>query len=106
MERIKMKPTELRIGNLIYSESGLTTVSKEWFEFLDDNLKSWPIPITEEWLDGFEAMKKYTIHQNQFNGWRWVVNNLAGNHIKEIEFIHQLQNLYFALTDEELILKP
>ena len=75
-----------------------------------------PIPLTEQWLldFGFEyndyhyekgllsillAGSKY-YHKNgrvYFNSWR----------IMEMqpEYVHQLQNLYFALTQEELILK-
>lgn len=63
------------------------------------------IPLTEEWLLklGFE---KYKLGFR--NGNLWVtLTELAwfGNsEITEIKYVHQLQNLYFALTKEELII--
>lgn len=80
-----------------------------------------PIPLTEEWLlkFGFEDVTGvyYTLHispdfklllipadgfypqlnKADENGWQSVSLN-------KIEFVHQLQNLYFALTGEELLI--
>jgi hypothetical protein len=75
-----------------------------------------PIPLTEEWLlkFGFEKTE-----WDNFNSYRLMIgnNNYAivlysdgncevGDIITcKIEYIHLLQNLYFALTGEELTIK-
>jgi hypothetical protein len=73
-----------------------------------------PIPLTEEWLLKLEFIKK--------NGYGFIKKDLAGNLFYSVEtkehfmfqyhnlrikikHVHQLQNLYFALTGEELTLK-
>lgn len=74
-----------------------------------------PIPLTEEWLlkFGFEKTPWY------FNSYRLVIGNNdyailidldgdceVGDIITcKIQYVHQLQNLYFALTGEELTIK-
>lgn len=78
-----------------------------------------PIPLTEEWLLKFgftEAMFDYTIHTGEFFkgsvGILWVAGNNNVWQLKYemrctqtvIKYVHQLQNLYFALTGEELTL--
>ena len=75
-----------------------------------------PIPITEEWLVGFGFKKICEIYEyndlfrfnlknceieiyladNNRNRWMYWDNS--------IEYVHKLQNLYFALTGTELIL--
>ena len=74
-----------------------------------------PIPLTEEWLikfgfdfDGYCSYWKSEIeltkdtmdeHFQSFN------NVGSGLCQKEIKYVNQLQNLYFALTGEELTIK-
>ncbi|MDF3076137.1 MAG: Phi19:3 [Sphingobacteriaceae bacterium] len=83
-----------------------------------------PIPLTEEWLlrFGFEV-SQITVNggqviykspvgggvviknwQNESEGLIWGNSDLNGGyiHIAAFKFVHQLQNLYFALTGEEL----
>lgn len=108
---------ELRIGNL-YNDNGVfkkaspSTIEEVW-----NAPRSWckPIPLTEEWLlkFGFEKTEWY------FNSYRLVIGNndyailidLDGNCevgdiiTCKIEYVHQLQNLYFALKGEELTFK-
>ena len=69
-----------------------------------------PIPLTEEWLVkfGFDNLGAYgwgigyfhirfrNIHKFYF---------LLENRLVRIKYVHQLQNLYFALTNEELKIK-
>jgi len=90
----------------------------------EENLKG--IPLTEEWLlkfgfeqtdegDGFKLLHfwislggndKLYLRHYLMGGFIW-----GFNHFKElgqpisIEYVHQLQNLYFALTSEELKIK-
>lgn len=74
-----------------------------------------PIPLTEEWLlkfgfenflggysiDGFRywpSDKEFTIYEDE-----WM--NAPDSCRVHVEFVHQLQNIYFALTGEELTYK-
>lgn len=83
-----------------------------------------PILLTEEWLlkVGFETSgwlgrwqlqienNGLIVCSDDFNEW-WVYSGLGdsdsygfqGAHLK---YVHQLQNLYFALTNKELTIKP
>jgi len=70
-----------------------------------------PIPITEEWLEKF-AFKKVT---SSAFGKSTGVGNILIEHTPSyhwvgwsqypIRYVHQLQNLYYALTGEELTIK-
>ncbi len=103
-----MNINELRIGNFIYLYNELITITAICYSFEDINKGITPILITEEWLlkFGFKSL---------FNGAGYVKNNteIGYNHNGfyiiasglEIKYIHQLQNLYFALTGEELSIK-
>ena len=105
-----MKANELRIGNWV-KRKGLVV---QCDHMSVDNCYSWPeqyepIPITEEWLVkfGFEEVKRY-------GDGVWRVHDfilifypdecfLCDCDIDvKIKHVHQLQNLYFALTGKEL----
>ena len=68
-----------------------------------------PIPLTDEWLIklGFDD----NFHKGKFwvclddNGYFYTNHNLNDEGFTEVLHIHQLQNLYFALTGEELEIK-
>ena len=107
-----MTANELRIGNLILDEDSniMYTVDLNFFHdlssggFLMDDLI--PIPITDEWLVKF-GFNKST--ENVFkilhtdNNFGFSVKLYSSDAFKEkIKSVHQLQNLYFALTGEEL----
>jgi hypothetical protein len=75
-----------------------------------------PIPLTEKWLLDFGFEKgDYGFYKLYYNDDFYLLTNLKGytelciNKIKgavvETKHVHQLQNLYFALTGEELTLK-
>lgn len=72
-----------------------------------------PIPLTDEWLikAGFERQKQYMGRvynksimqlQNEDDGWVDGYDTV----IPLTKYVHQLQNLYFALTGKELDIKP
>lgn len=68
-----------------------------------------PILITEEWLVkiGYEKTPSGTYLQPNSGNFIWFEQGLkcciAGEYYPEnIKYVHQLQNLYFALTGEEL----
>jgi hypothetical protein len=114
---------ELRIGNWV--KHGEQNVKVNDLPYLVDDNKDgylineiWadeyePIPLTPEILEkcGFELIKKpkyklghkYKIKYSKKNGSLFQVN-MGGKFliIANIRFLHQLQNLYFALTGEEL----
>ena len=97
-----MKRNELRIGNLVDLGNRIAKVIEinhlacvvvdleETQDTIEDYERVKPIKLTEEWL------LKFGLKPNQYT--------------KEIEFgyfkyVHQFQNLYFAIIGEELILK-
>ena len=118
---------ELRIGNLVkwYDVSKVLELHseknkfdnvyiecEESFEWTEYN-KLEPIPLTEKWLlkFRFEKSKRFELgelkpcyvifslavmirHNSFFVDW------IGGN--TELKYVHQLQNLYFALTGAEL----
>lgn len=68
-----------------------------------------PIPLTEEILLKCGAKKSndsfggYIIYYPNGNGMRVKNNEWNSQHLSvKVEYLHQLQNLYFALTNEEL----
>lgn len=122
-----MKANELRIGNLInYSDDNVNCVIKGIHEFgLDvetsdevfytEHDRFSPIPLTYEWLlrFGFEKSRLgyFTIFCGSnvmsiycFEDFSRV--QIVTQTVSTIKHVHQLQNLYFALTGEELTLKP
>ena len=116
-----MKSEELRIGNYVYSGIFSNKVIEVYPMFFvqlskiedkEHNIK--PIPLTEEWLlkFGFKRTNKYDFElikndfhfytsSDFFNGNGFICFNEFDIKIK---YIHELQNLYFALTNKELII--
>jgi len=114
-----MKATELRIGNLAkeitYSKNGIAEVSKQHFEDIENGeIDLFPIPLTEEWLVkfGFVYDADSLTFDYEYNHFVFYLER----DFKDIEtfsfdssftetkvkYVHQLQNLYFALTNKEL----
>jgi len=120
-----MKPEELKIGNYVYDEGKVEKISANAFwAYIEyncdfDELGLNPIPLTEQWLIdfGFEsteissniiswynhsmAINTYSKSKVDYYWLRGYQNNVS-NHIK---YVHQLQNLYYALTGKELTKK-
>lgn len=118
-----MRAEELRIGNwveIIDSKGICTTVTKSTFDCNIDVFYK-PIAITEDCLLmlGFEyhdADENYVIKTK--NNWHnsikeiegdWCYNNDSSDancyFVRELKYVHQLQNLYYAINEEELICK-
>ena len=104
-----MKANELRIGNWVNYCNGKRILDAELFlQLLKYTTPFDPIPLTEEWLLKFgfvlnpyeDRYEKGTIHiecdKTKGATYLWVEN------MPHIKYAHQLQNLYFALTGEEL----
>ncbi len=126
-----MKANELRIGNFVASGVSYSKTSsigkvleignlerefeqiycecEESFDwFFKDNYCG--IPLTEEWLlkFGFDKKDKSYIK----NSFLFINNNSIYKFLyklsiieSEVKYVHQLQNLYFALTGEELTIE-
>jgi hypothetical protein len=119
-----MKTTDLRIGNLVLSkgvpvqieEIMWETVRYCFGEFPIDYVE--PIPITEDWLwrlgferrEGLFRLSKYWVEFRNFDtvGVKILFGCFQNNKIYitdtlvYTEYVHQLQNIYFALTGKEL----
>ena len=110
-----MKSTELRIGNIIESRTK-HPVKANWgtLRALENGEKTYlPIKITEEWLFklGFEPHSKIGFRRF-YNIHTFVIEITHDNvcvyytdrkvQICFIKYIHELQNLFFALTNTEL----
>ena len=107
-----MKPNELRIGNWIqfrYTETPVRITLGDFVrEYNDEHLEDYePIPLTEEWL------LKFGFEYSDLNGdsglWKIPPFQIYGKYNQfiydyrlDVNYVHQLQNLYFALTYEEL----
>lgn len=112
-----MKASELRIGNYYNQFENTKKVSWSTLKTLEESTTEqlWckPIPLTEEWLlkFGFEKVgsnyenRLIILHTNNKTGtFDFLLNEPHSNKliVRVIESVHQLQNLYFALTNEEL----
>lgn len=107
-----MKANELRIGNMVYDEDAhfeiIAIMDGEDIDYAETRR---PIPLTEEWLLklGFEVetgwYKNFTPCGKGFL-WKEGYVIFCGTTVEApILHVHQLQNLYFALTGEELTTK-
>jgi hypothetical protein len=120
---MNIEPRELRIGNRVMkgnSDRPLREYQIKAHDFKEFDLWIYePIPLTEEWLvkfgfeeDGFIA-EYFDVDTYKKNGFAFyyspIGDSLASFGLAEIifpKYVHQLQNLYFALTGEELTIKP
>jgi len=114
-----MKATELRIGNWVCND--FTREDIEVYPMMIHRLSKIegehhikPIPLTEEWLikfgfvrEGMLTMRldKFTCYCEEDD----YIDNFCLGHIELFDvvpkYVHQLQNLYFALTGKELTIK-
>jgi len=106
-----MEAKELRIGNWIYSNTDKDIYRVDLIESWRNYLSISAIPLTEEWLlrVGFEKTESGN-YSNEEGSFELIHNNVIGFRFAvegqyaypEIKYVHQLQNLYFALTGLEL----
>ena len=121
-----MEAKELRIGNKLQKGNGeVSTVRRidsnddndilveEEYGLLTLNYNLFGIQLTEEWLlkFSFEKEDEEYFHKSKYapvliecdNGWADSFEERQASKI--INYVHQLQNLFYALTGEELTLK-
>jgi hypothetical protein len=121
-----MESKELRVGNLVYESKRSKILRKKigveiceiksldihHLESFPESENFEPIPLTEEWLFKFGFEKNENGLFKLFNesevpillnedldGWTCDGINFSVN---GTQYVHQLQNLYFALTGKEL----
>lgn len=126
-----MQAEELRINNFVLHKGGewsdrnprveekdfvFQWEESDWYSVGECTLsldQIEPIPLTEEWLlkFSFEKEDEEYFHKSKYapvliecdNGWADSFEERQASKI--INYVHQLQNLFYALTGEELTLK-
>ncbi len=119
-----MKENELMIGNYLKYpnteafklEQDDLTSKNFWCDFYEGIIK--PVPLTEKWLlkFGFNMSQKFNYYMlfefaKNFtcyyeNGVISIEQFCEGDYpLKHIKYVHQLQNLCFALTQKQLEIK-
>ena len=102
----EMNAKELRLDNWVINPFGtlfqITVIDERMYDFK-------PIPLTEEWLVkfGFEydVLEEFYFEMNGIRGQFYEEENsfeLDHYELANCYYVHQLQNLYFALTGQEL----
>ena len=106
-----MKASELRIGNWVYSPSHKQNYKVIVLSY-DIDVNATPIPLTEEWLlrMGFEFKRQKVGTNGIFSKGELNLTLSYGGIVyrklnRPVLYVHQLQNLYFALTNQELEIK-
>ncbi len=113
----EMKASELRISNWVYDCGDIHEFSIHDFELLSihspaiENYE--PIPLTEEWLINMGFEEDRAGHRELTKNGFTIFFEVFSDHVScylemigvDILYIHQLQNLIFALWGEELIIK-
>ena len=119
---IMIQANELRIRNYVeLIESPLNPHSamvkplfKDYIEIISPsslqykNLKDYqPIPLTEEWLVkfGFKRLGKDTFYLGAIKIHHRKRGFVLAKRYRDVQHVHQMQNLHFALTGEELTIK-
>lgn len=119
-----MNIKELRIGNLIERNGVLSTIEiinneldevyflGEDFYYSDFCCNIEPIHLTGEWLQKFGSKPRFQNTEFIYNRFRivfkesygyWdVIDNYSLAYITKVEFVHELQNLIFTLTGDDL----
>jgi hypothetical protein len=124
-----MRPKELRLGNYILDRGG-KVLKIDFMEYLQEGYDckvgqnivfageevhpmteytdyATPTPITDQWITklGFESntfnwkLGDFRMSKNQG---RYIIAFRSQILLRDVKHVHQLQNLYFALTGEEL----
>ena len=127
-----MKASDLRIGNwvnIFLNDVDYNTIQikvDDLYYIIQKNGVYEPIPLTEEWLTKFgfkyiNTESSYLTYAEPSHNYylqmdvrksdnKWIIldntmSELIAFAMVDIIYVHQLQNLYFALTGEELIIK-
>ena len=128
MESKKITTSDLRLGNwLYYTEETkfpmqVSALGKDWVQldfegndgdcFENNGDEIYPIPLNGKMLEniGFKLIEDY-LYLGEFtlnyykDGFMICVNENDRHITKPISYVHELQNLYYDLTDKELEIK-
>lgn len=113
---------ELRIGNLVEWNKEEFIVRTIYKDAIENNLwckplnEIHPIALTEEWLSKFGfILREQSLPEKCYKTKegiclfirddRYQLRQLIKTNMGFVSSVHQLQNLYFALTGEELTIK-
>jgi hypothetical protein len=113
---MEMEINELRIGNWVKTDNEFQLTPNHWYDMgwgVFDFNQIEPIPLTEEWLVKFGFEKNYSYSEyssfydknNRFRIESYKDGVIWFCDLCEIKSVHQFQNLYFALTEQELKVK-
>jgi hypothetical protein len=119
-----MKANNFRLGNLVMYDGRVFEIDTIANVFPTLNtiefgigVVDWnniePIQLTEEWLLKFGFVKRglyyhfpnhdiFKLQQHKLNNAFWLRHSSESLDCVRINYVYQLQNLYFALTGEEL----
>lgn len=121
-----MKAQELRLGNLVIrrspiddlpftmpvskiDEAGFINVSAGTYSISCMMTEIEPIPLSAEWLERagfkFEGITNWRHKPTRHHVTKITegfVYRVPGTSLVQVQYVHQLQNLYFALTNQEL----
>jgi hypothetical protein len=107
-----MKASELRIGNLVDLIGVAVEITANHIKDISEGDSIYKaIPLTEEWLVklGFKERRYSMCAPVYGNEIIELANDFSitynGGRRVQIKYVHQLQNLYFALTGTELEIK-
>lgn len=112
-----MKASETRLNNLIFKNGIITEITPDiMLELLRYSTPFEPMPLTEEILlrFGFIKESKFSYSFKNFLvefmfqditlSFRIKISEKESVFLTDLHYVHELQNLYFALTKEELTL--
>ncbi len=122
-----MKANDLRIGNLVMNDGELCEIIIINTEYCvsasiakrkripvatDANFEF--IPLTKEWMGKIEGMEQTThrfhckrfryVYHPDYNLWR-ILDKNSLVYITKVEYLHELQNFWYVMYEEELKLK-
>jgi len=121
----KIKANELRIGNLVFAETGLPSLEVHIIQphdiyDIDNGVVAFGISLTEEWLMRLGFGQRYTSDPQETRASQcfficdFILHNTPDDNylgfyfyshdglMSNIQYVHQLQNLYYSLTGREL----
>ena len=119
-----MKANDFRVGNLVFFKGEVKELGLwDFSTYIQTNIEHYkPIPLTEEWLERFGFEKDEEYDEGGLVDYRFTLMNGSLEFVSfwnseeitgvnqpqtriDVEHVHQLQNLYFALTGKELTIK-
>jgi hypothetical protein len=108
-----MKAEKYRIGNFVKFNNQTIKLTPKYFKSLDTFKCIDSLILNEKWLVDFGFINKgtdlYYKYRREKDGIYTIycmygtikIRNLHG-FVKDLKYVHELQNLYFALTNKEL----